>query len=82
MRLEAIESLAEEINNLKQTTNPEGIENAIRLMAFPREIAAHFRDRLQMAEQAHGTTNIPADGSMSMVDSLAFAATIDFEGSA
>lgn len=81
MRMEAIESLAGEINDLKQTVNPEGINNAIELMRFPREIAAHFRDRLQVAEQAHGTTNIPAGGTMSMADSLTLAATIDFEGS-
>ena len=81
MRLEAIESLAVEINDLKQTVNPEGIDTAIKLMSFPREIAAHFRGRLQLAEQAHGTTNIPAGGTMSVAESLALAATIDIEGS-
>ncbi|CAD6570629.1 MAG: hypothetical protein ASARMPRED_003807 [Alectoria sarmentosa] len=81
MRMEAIESLAGEINDLKQTFNPEGISSAVELMRFPREIATYFRDRLQMAEQAHGTTNVPTGGTMSMADSLALAATIDFEES-
>ncbi len=79
MRMEAIELLAREINELKRTINPEGIDNAIGLMRFPCEIAANFRGRLQMAEQAHGIVNIPAGASMSMADSLALAATIDFE---
>lgn len=81
MRMEAIESLAEEIDELKRTISPEGIDNAIELIQFPREIAAHFRGRLKMAEQAHETTNFPAGETMSMVDSLTLAATIDFEGS-
>lgn len=81
MRMEAIESLAGEINDLKQTSNPEGISSAIELMRFPREIATYFRGRLQMAEQAHGTTNVPIGRTMSMADSLALAATIDFEES-
>ena len=81
MRMEAIESLAGEINDLKQTVDPEGIDNAIELMRFPCEIAAHFRDRLQTAEQVHGTTDVRAGGTMSMTDSLNLAATIDFEGS-
>lgn len=81
MRMEAIESLAGEIDDLKQTVNPEGIDNAIELMRFPREIAAYFRGRLQMAEQAHGTANVPTGGTMSMAESLALAATIDIEGS-
>ena len=82
MRMEAIESLAGEVNELKRTINPEGIYKAIELMGFPCEIAAHFRSRLQMAEQAHGTANIPAGPageSMSITDSLELAATIDFE---
>ena len=81
IRMEAIESLAGEINDLRQTIKPEGVDNAVELMRFPWEIAAHFRARLQMAEQAHGTMNIQAGGTMSMANSLALAATIDFEGS-
>ena len=80
MRMETIESLARETNDLKQTVNLEGVDNAIELMAFPCEIATHFRARLQMAEQAHRTLNVPAGGTMSMTDSLALAATMDFEG--
>lgn len=80
MRMEATESLAAEINHLKQTINPEGVDNAKELMGFPCEIATHFRARLQMAEEAHGTSNILAEGTMSMTDSFALAATMDFEG--
>ena len=80
MRMETIESLAGEIHDLKETINPEGVDTAIELMGFPCEIARHFRARLQMAEQAHGTMNIPAGSTMSMTDSLALAATMDFEG--
>lgn len=81
MRMEAIESLAGEINELKQSINPERVDKAVELMGFPCEIAAHFRARLQIAEQAHGTSNTMAGRTMSMADSLALAATIDFEGS-
>lgn len=80
MRMETIESLAGEINDLKQTINPEGVDNAIELMGFPCEIATHFRARLQVAEQAHGTLSVPAGGTMSMTDSLALAASMDLEG--
>ena len=80
MRMEAILSLAGEINELKRAINPEGVDNAIELMRFPCEIATHFRGRLRMAEQVHGTMNIPAGESMSMADSLQLAATMDFEG--
>lgn len=80
MRMETIDLLAGEINHLKETINPEGVDNAIELMRFPCEIAAHFQARLQMAKQAHGTTNILAGQTMSMTDSLALAATMDFEG--
>ena len=80
MRMETIESLAGEINHLKQTISPEGVDKATELMGFPCEIAAHFRVRLQMAEQAHGTTNIPEVATISMTDSLALAAIMDFEG--
>ncbi|KAL9073966.1 MAG: hypothetical protein Q9161_002588, partial [Pseudevernia consocians] len=80
MRMEAIESLAGEIKELKRAIKPEGVDNAIELMRFPCEIATHFRGRLRMAEQVHGTVNIPAGESMSMADSLQLAATMDFEG--
>ena len=80
MRMEAIESLAGEIRDLKCTVNPEGVDNAMELMAFPCEIAAHFRGRLEMAE-AHVTANFPAEESMSMADSLELTAAMDFERS-
>lgn len=66
MRMEAIESLAVEIKELKQTINLKGVDNVKELMGFPCEIATQFRSRLQMAEQAHGTMNILTGGTMSM----------------
>ena len=81
MRMEAIESLAGEINELNKNRKPEGVDKAVELMEFPCEIAAYFRARLQIVEQAHGTSNILAGRTMSMADSLALAATIDLEGS-
>ena len=77
MRMEAIETLAEEMKHIKQTTNPRGVDNAIELMKFPCEIATHFRRRLQMAEQVHGTTDISARETIA--DSLALAASFEYE---
>ena len=81
MRMEVIEALAQEVDELKRNTNPQGIDNAIELMGFPCEIAAYFRGRLRMAQQNYATKDAPAGGTMSMADGLALAATIDAEGS-
>ena len=77
MRMEAIETLAEEMKDIRQTTNPRGVDEAIELMKFPCEIATHFRGRLQVAEQVHGTTDIPAGESIA--DSLALAASFEYK---
>ena len=77
MRMEAIETLAEEMRNIEQTTNPRGIDKARELMEFPCEIATYFRSRLQMAEQVHGTRDVRAGESIA--DSLALAASFEFE---
>ena len=81
MRMVAIEEIAREIDHLKAAADMEGIDSAIGLMRCPREIATHFRGRLQMAEDAHLPTKIHRlDEDISMADSLALAATIDLEG--
>ena len=81
MRMEAIESIAREIRELKQTSNPASVDTAIDLMGFPCEIAAYFRARLHAAEQAHASVGVPTEGANSMADSFALAAMIDFETS-
>ena len=77
MRMEAIETLAEEMKDIRQTTNPRGVDKAIELMKFPCEIATYFRGRLQMAEQVNETTDIPAGETIA--DSLALAASFESE---
>ena len=77
MRMEAIETLGEEMKNIRQTTNPRGVDEAIELMKFPCEIATYFRGRLQVAEQVHGMTDISAGETIA--DSLALAASFECE---
>ena len=77
MRMEAIENLAEEMKDIRQTTNPGDVDKAIELMKFPCEIAAYFRGRLQMAEQAHGIADIAVGENIA--DSLALAASFESE---
>lgn len=83
MRMQAIEALTKEISFLKSHGQPEGIDEATELMSFPIEIAAHFRGRLELAEEAHRQWDTPAPAEdMSMADSFALAEWADFESAA
>lgn len=83
MRLKAIEALASEIDSLKAPEEPQGIDDALRLMRFPIEISSYFRGRLLAVQEAHRPADIPTlDHGCTIADSVALAANIDLEASA
>ena len=84
LRLEAIESLSSEIDRFAASVvSPEGIEKAMELMRFPKEVARYFRSTLRFAEAVDQCGDTPATAEeFSVADSFALAAMIDREGHA
>ncbi len=83
MRLKTIEALASEIDSLKAPEEPQGIDDALRLMRFPIEISSYFRGPLLAVQEAYRPADIPTlDHGCTIADSVALAANIDLEASA
>jgi len=71
MRMQAIKVLTADISSLEMHMHSEGIDEAIKLMRFPIETAAHFRGRPQSTEEVHAPRDTPAQGEdILMADSI------------
>jgi hypothetical protein len=80
IRMEAIKSLADEISHIGITRAPEWIDKAMGMMRFPCEVAAHFRDRVQMAEESLAPRVMALVGqNLSLEESAGLAARSDFD---